>query len=75
MSRRRHLGDRPHRVAGKTGTGDHHGNYYASFIGTVLDAKVQFVVLAAFELPQKTGYTGASAAAPTFAKIAGRIVE
>jgi len=64
-----------HRVAGKTGTGDHHGRYYGSFIGTVLDAKTPFVVLVGLELPQASGYTGASAAAPTFARIAKRIVE
>ncbi len=64
-----------HRVAGKTGTGEHHGNYYGSFVGTVLDAKTPFVVLVGLELPQASGYTGASAAAPTFARIAQRIVD
>lgn len=64
-----------HRVAGKTGTGEHHGKYYGSFVGTVLDAKTPFVVLVGFELPQSSGYTGASVAAPTFARIAKRIVE
>ncbi|MGZ3422218.1 MAG: penicillin-binding transpeptidase domain-containing protein [Polyangiales bacterium] len=63
-----------HRVAGKTGTGDHHGQYYGSFVGTVLDAKTPFVVLVGFELPQSSGYTGASAAAPVFARIATRIL-
>lgn len=64
-----------HRVAGKTGTGEHHGKYYGSFVGTVLDATTPFVVLVGFELPQSSGYTGASVAAPTFARIARRIVE
>lgn len=64
-----------HRVAGKTGTGEHHGKYYGSFVGTVLDAKTPFVVLVGFELPQSSGYSGGSVAAPTFAKIAKRIVE
>lgn len=63
-----------HRVAGKTGTGEHHGKYYGSFVGTVLDAKTPFVVLVGFELPSSGGYTGASVAAPTFARIARRIV-
>jgi len=64
-----------HRVAGKTGTGDHHGRYYGSFVGSVLDAKEPFVVLVGLELSQASGYTGASAAAPTFARIARRMVE
>ena len=62
-----------HRVAGKTGTGDHQGRYYGSFVGSVLDAKTPFVILVAFDLPQSSGYTGASVAAPTFARIARRL--
>lgn len=64
-----------HRVAGKTGTGDHHGKYYGSFIGTVLDGKSPLVILVGFELPQSSGYTGASVAAPTFAQIAAKLVD
>jgi cell division protein FtsI (penicillin-binding protein 3) len=63
-----------HRVAGKTGTGDHGGNYYGSFVGSVLDAKKPFVILVAFDLPQSSGYTGATVAAPTFARIAKRLL-
>ena len=62
-----------HRVAGKTGTGEHGDKYYASFVGSVLDAKTPFVVLVAFDLPKSSGYTGGSAAAPTFARIARRL--
>lgn len=62
-----------HRVAGKTGTGDHRGRYYGSFVGSVLDAKTPFVILVAFDLPKTSGYTGGSAAAPTFARIARRL--
>jgi cell division protein FtsI (penicillin-binding protein 3) len=63
-----------HRVAGKTGTADHHGKYYGSFIGTVLDAKTRFVILVGFELPKGDGYTGSKVAAPVFARIATRLL-
>ncbi len=64
-----------HRVAGKTGTADHEGQWYGSFVGTVLDAKIPFVVLVGFVTPRSSGYTGGTIAAPTFARIARRIVE
>ena len=62
------------RVAGKTGTadlGDEHS--YASFVGTVPGWKPGFVVLVGLEAPRDEG-TGASAAAPVFARIARRLV-
>jgi cell division protein FtsI (penicillin-binding protein 3) len=64
-----------HRVVGKTGTGDHHGKYYGSFVGAVLDGKTPIVVLVGMELPSTSGYSGGSVAAPTFARIAKRVLE
>jgi hypothetical protein len=40
----------------------------------VVDAKKPFVILVAFDLPQSSGYTGATVAAPTFARIAKRLL-
>ena len=62
------------RVAGKTGTADIEGEKtYASFVGTVLDREPRFVALIGLVAPRE-GATGASAAAPTFARMAARIV-
>jgi cell division protein FtsI (penicillin-binding protein 3) len=62
------------RVAGKTGTGDlGDDRSYASFVGTVLDWSPRIVVLVGLEAPREGG-SGPSAAAPTFARIARRLI-
>ena len=66
------------RVAGKTGTAgttDDAGAdvSYASFVGSVLDREPRFVALVGLEVPEGKG-TGASAAAPAWAKLVSRIL-
>ncbi|MGH7436007.1 MAG: penicillin-binding transpeptidase domain-containing protein [Polyangiaceae bacterium] len=67
------------RVAGKTGTAealDEAGSdvYYASFVGSVLNREPRFVALAGLEVPEGKA-TGASAAAPAWARLASRILS
>jgi cell division protein FtsI (penicillin-binding protein 3) len=67
-----------HRVAGKTGTADVEADggadmVYASFVGAVLDQMPRFVALVGLEVPPDTA-TGASAAAPVFARLASRLI-
>jgi cell division protein FtsI (penicillin-binding protein 3) len=67
------------RVAGKTGTAeatDETGAdvYYASFVGSVLDRDPRFVALVGLEVPEGKA-TGASAAAPTWGRLASRILS
>lgn len=66
------------RVAGKTGTADVTGDSgaeltYASFVGTVLDREPRFVALVGIEAPEGKA-NGPTAAAPAWARIAGRII-
>ncbi len=63
------------RVAGKTGTAEAGPNvYYASFVGGVLDREPRFVALVGLEVPEGKA-TGASAAAPAWARLASRILS
>ena len=67
------------RVAGKTGTADSTDEvgaevYYASFVGSVLDREPRFVALVGLEVPEGKA-TGATAAAPAWAKLASRILS
>ncbi len=48
--------------------------YYASFVGSVLDREPRFVALVGLEVPEGKA-TGASAAAPAWAKLASRILS
>jgi len=60
------------RIAGKTGTADADDAVYASFIGTALDRELRLVVLVGLE-SRRENFTGPSAAARVFARIARRI--
>jgi cell division protein FtsI (penicillin-binding protein 3) len=67
------------RVAGKTGTADATEEagaevYYASFVGSVLDREPRLVALVGLEVPEVKA-TGATAAAPAWAKLAARILS
>jgi cell division protein FtsI (penicillin-binding protein 3) len=67
------------RVAGKTGTAeatDEAGAdvYYASFVGSVLDREPRFVALVGLEVPEGKA-TGATAAAPAWARLVSRILS
>lgn len=63
------------RVAGKTGTSAREdGSFFASFIGTVLGGKPRVVVYVGLDAPRNQG-TGASSAAPVFARVATRLVD
>jgi cell division protein FtsI (penicillin-binding protein 3) len=63
------------RVAGKTGTAETDAKvYYASFVGSVLDREPRFVALVGLEVLEGKA-TGASAAAPAWARLASRILS
>ena len=66
------------RVAGKTGTAgwdnpDGSEGSYASFVGFVPSRAPRFVIVVGVEQPGE-GYTGASIAAPAFARVGSRIL-
>jgi cell division protein FtsI (penicillin-binding protein 3) len=67
------------RVVGKTGTGEWTTPsgaevVYASFIGLLPAERARYVILVGIENPGKRGYTGGTIAAPTFARVASRLL-
>jgi len=70
------------RIAGKTGTAQkfegnsngYHGQFYASFAGFFPADRPQWLVLVVMDNP-KTAYWGGEVAAPTFKRIAQRILH